>query len=118
MEKYKVVFHINESSKWNSLLANVNNLIRDLGKDNVVIEVIANGMAVVDYTENLAIADNNFINKVGAAANLGVKFTACRNSLIGNKIDEGLMPGFINVVPAGVTELVKRQAEGYGYIKP
>jgi intracellular sulfur oxidation DsrE/DsrF family protein len=43
---------------------------------------------------------------------------ACKNSLVGNKIDERLIPEFITVIPAGVTELVKKQAAGYGYIKP
>jgi uncharacterized protein len=118
MEKYKVLFHINEPSKWNTLLANVNNLIKDLGQDNVIIEVVANGMAVVDYTINSVRNDNDFLNEVGYAVNLGVKFTACRNSLIGNKINEELIPDFITVVAAGVTELVKKQTEGYSYIKP
>lgn len=117
MEKYKVIFHINESNKWNALLANVNNLIKDLGQSNVIIEVVANGMAVADYVRGEEKQDN-FIDKINDAANLGVKFTACRNSLLGNKIDENLIPGFITVVPAAVTELVRRQFEGYAYIKP
>jgi intracellular sulfur oxidation DsrE/DsrF family protein len=115
MEKYKVVFHINESSRWSVLLANINNLIKDLGKENIIIEVVSNGAAVVDYVQN---SDKDFINKVREAANLGVGFAVCRNSLIGNKIEEKLIESFIKVVPAGVTEIIKKQAEGYGYIKP
>lgn len=118
MEKYKVVFHVNESNKWSALLANVKNLIKDLGQGNTTIEVVANGVAVVDYVLNMEKDNNNFINKVGDAANNGVKFIACRNSLAGNKIDEILLPSFITIVPAGVTELIKKQAEGYAYIKP
>jgi uncharacterized protein len=118
MEKYKVVFHINESNKWSTLLANVNNLIKDLGKDNVIVEVVANGTAVSDYVSDSNKDDNNLINKVSEAINFGVKFLACKNSLASNKIDERLIPEFITVIPAGVTELVKKQAAGYGYIKP
>jgi intracellular sulfur oxidation DsrE/DsrF family protein len=36
MEKYKVVFHINDSNKWITLLANVINLIKDLGVENII----------------------------------------------------------------------------------
>lgn len=118
MEKYKVVFHINESNKWYNLLANVNNLTKDLGKDNVIVEVVANGAAVADYVSDSEKGDNIFINKVSDAINFGVKFMACKNSLVANKIDEKLIPEFITVVPAGVTELVKKQTAGYGYIKP
>lgn len=115
MEKYKAIFHVNESSKWGALLANINNLMKDLGKDNVVIEVVANGMAVTDYV----VSDHNsVINKVEEAARDGVRFTACKNSLVGNSIAENAVPWFVKVVPAGVTELIKKQAEGYGYIKP
>ncbi len=47
MERYKAIFHINESEKWSTVLANINNLIKDLGKDDVVVEIVANGYAVV-----------------------------------------------------------------------
>jgi uncharacterized protein len=116
MEKYKTVFHINESNKWGTLLANVKNLIKDLGQENIIIEVLANGAAVVDYISNNE--NNELINKISNVSKLGVNFIACRNSLAGNKMDEKLLPGFITVVPAGVTELIKKQAEGYAYIKP
>jgi intracellular sulfur oxidation DsrE/DsrF family protein len=53
-----------------------------------------------------------------SVSQLGVQFVACRNSLVGNKIDEKVLPGFVKVVPAGVTELIKKQSEGYAYIKP
>lgn len=116
MEKHKVVFHINESNKWNVLLANVNNLIKDLGKDNIIIEVLANGASVVDFISNNK--NSEFINKMSNISEQGVNFSACRNSLIGNNIEENLIPNFITVVSAGVTELIKKQSEGYAYIKP
>lgn len=118
MGKYNVLFHINESNKWRTLLANVNNLIQDLGIENLIVEVLANGVAVVDYLYDNNKDVNGVLNKISALSNLGVDFIACRNSLIGNKINEGLLPKFVTVVPAGVTELVKRQSEGYSYIKP
>ncbi len=113
MKKYKVLFHINESNKWSALLANVNNLIKDLGKDNIIVEVVANGLAAADYVSN-----SEEINMISKTSKLGVSFIACRNSLIGNKIEERLLPDFIEIVPAGVTEIIKKQAEGYAYIKP
>lgn len=113
MEKYKVLIHINESNKWGAALANVNNLIKDLGNEDIIIEVVANGVAVVDY-----VSSSEYVNKMKGLSNLGVSFIACKNSLIGNKIEENLLPDFVTNVPAGITELIKKQAEGYAYIKP
>jgi uncharacterized protein len=118
MRGYKVIFHINESEKWSTVLANVNNLIKDLGKDDVIVEIVANGYAVMDYVFDINNKYNEIIDKMLSTSKLEVQFIACRNSLVGNKIDEKLLPSFVKVVPAGVTELIKKQSEGYAYIKP
>lgn len=118
MEKFSVVFHINESAKWAMLLANVSNLIKDLGQENIIIKVVANGAAVVDYISNDNKDNNELLNRIRELSKLGVDFIVCKNSLVGNKINENLLPKFVTIVPAGVTELVKRQSEGYSYIRP
>jgi uncharacterized protein len=54
----------------------------------------------------------------------GVRFRACRNSLNKMKtegrisITESELPDFIEIVPAGITEVIRRQHEGYAYLKP
>jgi len=44
-ERYKVVFQVsdNDPAKWNLALNNANNVLHDLGKDNVDIEIVAYG---------------------------------------------------------------------------
>ncbi|NMA83895.1 MAG: hypothetical protein GX962_08535 [Epulopiscium sp.] len=117
MEKLKVVFHISESKMWRVLLANIRNLIKDMGKENIIIEVVANVVAVVDYVPTDDQENKETLEKIGQLSKVGVHFTACRNSLLGNNIEESILPTFVTVVPAGVTQLVKRQSEGYSYIK-
>ncbi len=114
MASYKALFHINESEKWNTVMANANNLVRDLGNGGVTVVVIANGEAVRDY----AYGNEEFLSAMGETASQGVEFLACRNALVGNRIDAALLPRWVKVVPAAVTELVTRQADGYAYIKP
>lgn len=48
----------------------------------------------------------------------GVYFVACNNSLISNNIKRESLIDIVNIVPSGVVELVKKQSEGYSYIKP
>ena len=48
----------------------------------------------------------------------GVKFVACNNALNIFDIKKENVIHFVGIVPAGVVELVKKQREGYAYIKP
>jgi intracellular sulfur oxidation DsrE/DsrF family protein len=118
MDKLKVIFHINETEKWKVVLSNISNLISDVGEKNVDIVVIANGFAAYGYT------DSEKISIIEQHSGAGVKFIACRNSLK-NMCREGiacvreeLLPSFIVIVEAGITEIVKRQRDGYAYVKP
>ena len=105
-----VIFHIDENSKWNLLLNNVQNLISSGEYD---IEVLANGEAVAAYAEH----DAEFEKRTAELAR-NVQFAACNHSLTGRKISREKLPPFVKVVPSGVQELVQKQSEGYAYIKP
>lgn len=118
MDKLKVLFHINENEKWKILLGNIANLLMDAGQQNVYAIVLANGHSVYGYS------DPEKLSQMEQLSARGVKFIACRNSLK-NMCDEGvacmkeeLLPPFIGIVPAGITEIIRRQQDGYAYIKP
>ena len=118
MSKLKVLFHINEADRWPVALGNITNLVKDVGEETVEIIVLANGPAVLAYSDERTVAIMQECNKMGTT------FKACRNSLkklcaSGNvcMTDENL-PLFVEIVPAGITEIIKRQAEGFAYVKP
>jgi intracellular sulfur oxidation DsrE/DsrF family protein len=118
MERLKVLFHVNEKEKWTAALGNITNLIKDVGEGSVDVLVLANGPSVAAY------ADAEKIETMEGLSEKGVKFLACRNSLkkmCSDRvicIDENNLPPFVGVVPAGITEIIKRQHEGYAYVKP
>ncbi|MEW6740512.1 MAG: DsrE family protein [Nitrospirota bacterium] len=118
MNRLKVLFHVNENEKWNVALGNITNLIKDVGEGNADIVVLANGPSVAAY------ADAEKIEIMKDLSEKGAKFLACRNSLkkmcADNVIciNEENLPSFVGVVPAGITEIIKRQHEGYAYVKP
>lgn len=125
MNELKVLFHVNESDRWQTVLANIINFLNDIGQGNADIEVVANGEAVSVFSK-LAGSDGQCC-KSGAGSVLeqmkklseeGVDFVACRNALKGQSIEEDSLPTFITVVPAGITEIARKQAQGYAYIKP
>ena len=114
----KVLYHIDESSRWNMLLGNVSNMLR-YGKEASVsfeIEILANGPAVLDLQPDKA--GEHGISELLTAVAPAVRICACNNALHANGILPQSLFSFIQVVPAGVVELATRQEEGYSYIKP
>ena len=116
MNNYKVIFHIDENSKFKLLLANLNNLIQSMDQEPITIEVLANSEAVKLFVLN----DINEVEhtNVQNLINKGVIFSLCNNSLRSNKIDPSLLIQNVHIVPTGVKELMIKQHEGYAYIKP
>lgn len=122
----KVLFHLDESGRWERVVTNVTNFLNDVGPGQAQVEVVANGEAVTVFaTGSLDETGQpgskpglSLIGRMNELAHMGVRFTACRNALRSHSISETSLPGFVVVVPAGITEIAKKQSEGYAYIKP
>ncbi len=116
MKKYKVVFHLDEgaSARANLVLNNIENLIMDLGQDNVDVELVSNSEGVTAFLK----VPNLHGAKVERLAAKGVRFTACDNSLRQLGIAKDALLEQVEIVSAGVGELTRRQAEGWAYIRP
>lgn len=111
----QVVFHIDENAKWNLLLRNIRNLCREYDPKASRIEVVANAEAVKFYASPANVDEAENLREL---AGKGVRVAACANALRGMGIAAEKLPPFVEVVPSGVGELIRRQAEGYAYIKP
>lgn len=112
MAEIKVIFHIDELSKWELLLKNVSNLLHSIDIGECDVEVLANSEAVKFYILNTD------ITVLKELSNKGVKFVACNNALNSYRIKKENLIDFIDIVPVGVLELINKQREGYAYIKP
>jgi len=118
MSRLKVLFHVNETEKWDTALGNITNLLKDAGEDGVDIAVLANGPSVEVFMDDVR------VQAMKELAGKGAKFLACRNSLrnlcsgASACMDINSLPSFVEVVPAGITEIIRRQADGYAYVKP
>lgn len=116
MREYKVIFHIDEINKWKLLLGNVSNFLNGIDSQKFYVEVLANSEAVKYYDTSLGLAAD--INTMEDLNKKGVKFAACNNALTSYDIKKDNIINFVDIVPAGVVELVEKQSEGYAYIKP
>jgi uncharacterized protein len=118
MDLFKVVFHVDEVSKWKLTLVNVRNFVEDIGDAEYFIEIVANAEAVTIFADNRPEHIQDLFEEMKFLISKGVIISACRNALRANAIAEESLPSFISIVPAGVTRLAILQRQGYGYIKP
>ncbi|SPF47138.1 conserved hypothetical protein [Candidatus Desulfosporosinus infrequens] len=114
MDNYQVVVHIDERDKGLLGLNNIENLLEDLGKDNVKVELVANyeGIAI------LLKSPDTYGEQIARLEKMGVKFAACSNSMRQRGITKAELVEFVQIVPSGIGELVKKQSQGWAYIRP
>ena len=113
--KHKVVFQVSdaEPQKWNLTLNNARNVLDELGEDAV-------DMAIVVYGPGIGMlkGDSPVAKRVADALKVGVKVVACENTMKVQKLVYADMLPSIGYVSAGVVELMKKQREGFAYIRP
>jgi uncharacterized protein len=114
-QKARVVIQVsdNDAGKWNLALNNARNLQADLGADKVEIEVVVYGPGI-----DMLKLESTASSRVGEALKAGVAIVACENTMKGQKLTRPDMLPNISYVPAGVTELVRKQGMGWAYIRP
>ncbi|MBF8808602.1 MAG: DsrE family protein [Enterococcus lacertideformus] len=102
----KVVFHINELTKWLEAKSNVKNLLKLVPDATIIVSV--NGQGIKGYLDPL---NAEFLDSK-------ITFHACANALRGRGIAKEALPSHVVVVPAGVLDIIELQEKGYAYIKP
>ena len=114
-EKHRVIFQVsdNDPVKWNLALNNARNVQADLGKENVQIEIVAYGPGLA-----MMKGDSTVSGRLAEALDGGVGLIACENTMQNTKVARDDMYGGIGFVHAGVTHIMKRQKEGWAYIRP
>jgi intracellular sulfur oxidation DsrE/DsrF family protein len=113
--KNKVVFQVSDgdSQKWGLVLNNARNMQEALGGNNVKLEIVAFGPGVA-----MLKVGSSASSRVAEALKSGVKIVACENTMKAQKLAHNDMLPDIGFVPSGVVELMKKQQEGYAYIRP
>ena len=113
--KQKVIFQVSDAdpAKWNLALNNAKNVQTELGKDNVQIEIVAYGPGL-----GMLKAESKVEGRLAQALDDNVGLIACENTMHNTKTTRADMYHGISYVTAGVTHLMKRQREGWAYIRP
>lgn len=113
--KNRVVLQVsdNDPAKWNLALNNALNVQKDFGMDDVDLEIVVYGPGI-----HMLKAGSPVAQRVASALTNGVKVVACQNTMEGMHLEKHDMLPAIGYVPAGVVELMKKQQQGWAYIRP
>ena len=114
-DKSKLVIQVSENdpATWNLALNNAKNIQKDVGKDNVELEIVAFGPGI-----NMLKVESEAAARVNEAVDSGVKVMACQNTMRSQKLNKEDMNAKIGYVPSGVVEIMQRQQQGYAYLRP
>lgn len=130
--KQKVVYHINyDNPKAQAgAMRNIQNHINAVGKENLDLKVVLHGKGLTLLLEPNSANNTKFgagnatekmTAKIAGLKDQGINFHVCANTLRGKKVsyeNDLYDVGKGDIVPSGVAELAKLQAQGYMYIKP
>ncbi len=114
----KVVYHINDASVARMAMNNVRN--HKNAEPGAKIVVVTHGKGI-DFLLNDAKDEKGepYTGQIAGLKEMGVDFRVCANTLKARKLDNSAVILDASVVPSGVAEIGKLQAqEGYVYLKP
>lgn len=114
-KRHKLVIQVsdNDPAKWNLALNNAKNVQDDVGAANVDIAIVAYGPGI-----GMLKLESPTGARVADAMKANVRVVACENTMRAQKLGKDDMLPAISYVPAGVTEIMKKQGEGWAYLRP
>ena len=113
----KFVFPITtwDKKEINHILGSANNVIKFYGVDNSEVVIVAYSQGIKSLLKD---KDKNIAKRVKSLMTYDVEFIACGNTMKTLKIDKKELLDGVEVVTAGIVELIERQLRGYIYIRP
>ena len=99
----------------NHILGSANNVIKFYGVDNTEVVIVAYAQGIKALLKH---HDNRIRKRVNSLMTYDVEFIACQNTMTTLNIDKKELIDGVEVVTAGIVELIERQLRGYIYIRP
>lgn len=111
--KHKVVmqFTTADTAAHRALMNQLKNVLEGFGQENVEMEVVCHNKGL-----DLLLKNNPFAGKIKEFQQKGIKFYACRQTLIQRNIKEEDIVS-CPIIPRGLVWIIERQEQGWSYIK-
>jgi uncharacterized protein len=110
---HKVVFHLStaDTLAYRALTKQLSNVLEVWPKAKIEVVVHNKGLGFVQKTKS------QFEPEIKSLMAQGVHFAVCENSLRQQKLTKDQIFPSAGFVPAGLVEIIKKQEEGWAYIK-
>lgn len=111
--KHRVVWDLSsaDTTVQGSVFRQINNARTEI--PDLDIEVVFHGQAVFAVMKD----STQFASRIKIAKEKGVTLAVCNNSLRRLKIDPSQVSPLATIVPSAVAELIKKQTDGWSYLK-
>ncbi len=115
---HKVVFEVamDGAEKWQGALRNFENVRKSLGA-KTKIEVVTHGKGVGMLLVKTSAENAELKTALAKLHADGVVFVACENTMKREKLEKKDLVDLSATVDSGVSEVIRKQEEGYSYIK-
>lgn len=110
-----VVIQVSEAdpAKWEMALINAHNVRKAYGNKDVGVEIVAYGPGL-----KMLLSDSSVASGLQEAKQNGVKLLACGNTMTMTHTTRRELNRAVDIVPAGIVEIMERQRDGYAYVRP
>jgi len=112
----QIVFSVTEGSDdaINHVLSSANNVLKFYGPEKVQMEIVAYAGGI----RTLLKSNPKIAERVRTLMLYDVTFVACGNTMRTKNIKEEQLIDDVEIVTAGIVEMIERVKEGWIYIKP
>lgn len=111
---HRVIFEVTASDpkQWESVLSNVENVRKALGETTTEVRVVAHGGGL-----DMLLAASKAEPRISKMIKDGVVFAACANTMKRKNVTNAELLAGATTVDSGVAEVVRRQEQGWSYVK-
>lgn len=111
-----IVFSVTEGddAAINHVLSSANNVLKFYGPENVEMEIVAYSRGI----QTVLKADPKIAERVRTLMLYDVTFIACGNTMRTKHITQDQLIDGVEIVTAGIVEMIERVKDGWIYIKP
>jgi len=116
----KFIFPLSTSNEKeiSQLIGTSNKVIKAYGSNNCELVIVCYGDGIKAIQKDAVFIDKNITKRMKDLMLLDVEIIACNNTLKSRKIKKSELLEGVDIVEAGVVEIIERQLRGYIYVRP
>lgn len=114
-KSHRIVMEVStdDAKVWDTVLNNIDNLRNAFGPSATTVELVAHGGGL----SMLLVTNQAQAARLERLAGEGVELAACENTMRRKKITRADLLPFVTTVDSGVAEVVRKQEQGWSYVK-